>query len=56
MFALVSRLYTMQLVLCIAAQNSQFIYQLDVKSTFLRGKLQEEVYIERPIGFVKVRP
>lgn len=52
-FALVARLDTMQLVLCIAAQNSRFIYQLDGKSTFLHGKLQEEVYIEWPTGFVK---
>ena len=28
------------------------IYQMDVKSTFLNGILEEEVYIEYPEGFV----
>ena len=29
------------------------VYQLDVKSTFLNGYLQEEIYVEQPKGFVK---
>ena len=32
---------------------SQKVYRLDVKSTFLNGFLQEEIYVEQPKGFVK---
>ena len=28
------------------------VYQMDVKSTFLNGILEEEIYIEQPEGFV----
>nr|GEX04822.1 retrovirus-related Pol polyprotein from transposon TNT 1-94 [Tanacetum cinerariifolium] len=27
------------------------VYQMDVKSTFLNGKLKEEVYVKQPLGF-----
>ena len=28
------------------------VYQMDVKSTFVNGKLEEELYIEQPEGFL----
>ncbi|CAL8103866.1 unnamed protein product [Prunus armeniaca] len=37
-----------------AAQNSWPIFQLDVKSTFLHGELQEQVYVEQPSGYVQL--
>lgn len=41
------------MIISLAAQNSWKIFQMDVKSAFLNGYLEEEVYIEQPIGFVK---
>jgi hypothetical protein len=35
-------------VLSIATQNKWLVYQMDVKSTFLNGRLEEEVYLEQP--------
>lgn len=51
-FAPVARLDTIRLLLAIAAQKGWKVYQLDVKSAFLNGFLQEEIYIEQPEGFV----
>ena len=28
-----------------------FVYRMDVKSAFLNGEIEEEVYIEQPKGF-----
>ena len=38
-------------VLAITAKNKWPIYQMDVKSTFLNGYLEEEVYVEQPQGY-----
>lgn len=45
MFAPIARLDTIRLVIVLAAQNAWKIFQLDVKSTFLHGELQEHVFI-----------
>jgi predicted aspartyl protease len=52
-FAPVARLDTIRLLLAIAVQMGWKVYQLDVKSAFLNGFLQEEIYVEQPEGFVK---
>lgn len=44
---------TIQIIVSLAAQNKWQIFQLDVKSAFLNGVLEEEVYIEQPMGYVK---
>ena len=37
----------------VVAQKDWRMYQLDVKSAFLNGYLQEEIYVEQPEGFMK---
>ena len=51
-FAPVARMETIRAVLAIAAQKELEVFQLDVKSAFLNGVLEEEVYVEQPQGFV----
>ncbi|PHT35803.1 hypothetical protein CQW23_23503 [Capsicum baccatum] len=52
-FAPVARIDTVRLLTALAAQNRWKIYQMDVKSAFLNGYLEEEVYIEQPPGYLK---
>ncbi|KAL0448352.1 UNVERIFIED_CONTAM: Retrovirus-related Pol polyprotein from transposon TNT 1-94 [Sesamum latifolium] len=51
-FAPVARMETIRLLIALAAQIKWNIYQLDVKSTFLNGYLEEEVYVKQPLGYV----
>ena len=51
-FAPVARIKTIRLLISLAAQNHWQIHQLDIKSAFLNGYLEEEVYIEQPKGYV----
>jgi hypothetical protein len=39
------------LLLAYACSKNVKVYQMDVKSAFLNGELEEEVYIEQPEGF-----
>lgn len=52
-FAPVARMETIRLVVALAAQKGWGIYQLDVKSAFLHGELNEEVFVEQPCGYVQ---
>ncbi|XP_034674498.1 uncharacterized mitochondrial protein AtMg00820-like [Vitis riparia] len=47
-FAPVARLDTIRMLLAIAAQKEWRIYQLDVKSAFLNGYLEEKIFVEQP--------
>lgn len=51
-FAPVARLETIRMLLALSAQKGWKLYQLDVKSAFLNGFLQEEIYVEQPEGFL----
>lgn len=52
-FAPVARLDTVRVILAIAANRRWEVHHLDVKSAFLNGDLEEEVYVAQPEGFVK---
>jgi hypothetical protein len=51
-FAPVARWDTIRLILALAAQKGWTVFQLDVKSAFLHGELEEAVYVEQPEGYV----
>jgi hypothetical protein len=47
----VARLEAIRMFLAFSSYKKFKVYQMDVKSTFLNGNLEEEVYIEQPKGF-----
>ncbi|GKE91522.1 putative ribonuclease H-like domain-containing protein, partial [Tanacetum coccineum] len=50
-FALVARIKAIRLFLAYALFKDFVVYQMDVKSAFLYGKIEEEVYACQPLGF-----
>jgi hypothetical protein len=50
-FAPVTRLEVIRILLVFAASKGFKLYQMDVKSAFLNGVIQEEVYVRQPSGF-----
>nr|GEX55588.1 hypothetical protein [Tanacetum cinerariifolium] len=50
-FALVARIEAIRLFLAYASFKDFVVYQIDVKSAFLYGKIKEEVYVCQPLGF-----
>ncbi|KAK3039330.1 hypothetical protein RJ639_028730 [Escallonia herrerae] len=51
-FAPIVRLETIRLLISLVSLNKWKIHQMDMKSAFLNGFLDEEVYIEQPEGYV----
>ena len=52
-FAPVARYTSIRSVLALAAVMKWKIHQRDVKTAFLNGVVEEEVYVEQPLGFEK---
>nr|GEY61518.1 hypothetical protein [Tanacetum cinerariifolium] len=50
-FSLIVRIKAIRLFLAYASCKDFVVYQMDVKSTFLYGKIEEEVYVCQPPGF-----
>ena len=50
-FALVAIYTSIRSVLALAVVMKWKIHQMDVKTAFLNGVVEEEVYVEQPLGF-----
>ncbi|KAK1670135.1 hypothetical protein QYE76_058294 [Lolium multiflorum] len=48
----VARLTTIRVLLSMAASYGLIVHQMDVKTAFLNGELEEEIYMDQPDGFV----
>jgi hypothetical protein len=48
----VARLTTIRVLLSLAASYGLLVHQMDVKTIFLNGELEEEIYMTQPDGFI----
>jgi hypothetical protein len=44
-YSIVARMTTIRVLLSLAASYGLLVYQMDVKTTFLNGELDEEIYM-----------
>jgi hypothetical protein len=51
MFVSVARYTSIRTIVALEAKMKWKLHQMDVKTTFLNGVIEEEVYIEQPQGF-----
>ncbi|KAK1652538.1 hypothetical protein QYE76_070343 [Lolium multiflorum] len=47
-----ARLTTIRVLLSLAASHGLLVHQMDVKTAFLNGELDEKIYMEQPDGFL----
>jgi Reverse transcriptase (RNA-dependent DNA polymerase) len=53
-FALVACLESIRMLLAYASCKGFKLFQMDVKSSFLNGVIEDEVYVHQPMGFVNL--
>ncbi|GJT60792.1 zinc finger, CCHC-type containing protein [Tanacetum coccineum] len=51
-YAPVARISTIRLLIAMASIHNLIIHQMDVKTTFFNGELEEKVYMNQPQGFI----
>uniref|UniRef100_A0AAV1TK73 Reverse transcriptase Ty1/copia-type domain-containing protein n=1 Tax=Peronospora matthiolae TaxID=2874970 RepID=A0AAV1TK73_9STRA len=51
-FALVANFASIRIIVSLAAQHNLVLHQMDVKTAFLNGMLEEEIYMKQPDEFV----
>ena len=51
-FSPVAKMAYVRLFISLTATYNLDLHQVDIKNVFLHGDLQEEVYVEQPLGFV----
>ncbi|GJY37950.1 putative ribonuclease H-like domain-containing protein [Tanacetum coccineum] len=51
-FAPVGRIEAIRIFLAFASYMGFIVYQMDVKSAFLYGKIDVEIYVSQPLGFI----
>ena len=54
-FSPVVRITSVRLILAIVAHMDLELYQMDVKTVFLNGELDEEIYMDQPLCFESKR-
>ena len=54
-FSIVANIKSIRILLAVAAVHHYEIWQMDVKADFLNGKLDEDVYMVQPEGFVHTK-
>ncbi len=55
-FAPVSKYSTLRALMAVAAVEDLEVHQLDIKTALLNGILEEEVFIEQPVGYHEGAP